>query len=144
MTGEGDAGDVGFLEGVASDGGAGNLPGDADDGDGVHLRGGESGDEVGGAGAGGGGADADFAGGAGVAVGGHGGGLFVADEDVAQLWVAGEGAVEGEHGAAGQAEDGIHAFPQQAFADDLRAGHFHLVATPGGGPGSIGRRFREA
>ena len=127
--GEGNAGDVGFLKGVAADGGARHLAGDGDHRDGVHHRAGNAGGQVGGAGAGGGGADADFAGGPGVAVGGHGGGLFVADQDVAQLGVAAEGAVKGQHRAAGQAENNIHSFLEQAFTDDFRAGQFHQFSS---------------
>ncbi len=55
----------------------------------------ESGDEVGGAGAGSGAADADLAGGACVTFGGEAGVLFVAHEDVADVAVV-EGVVEGE------------------------------------------------
>ena len=70
--------------------------------------------EVGGAGAGGGAADADLAGGAGVAFGGEGGILLVADEDVADVVVV-EGVVEGERDAAGVAEDAVDALACQAF-----------------------------
>ena len=112
--GAGDAEGVGFLEGVAADELAGDLAGDGDDGDGVHHGVDEAGDEVGGAGAGGGAADADLAGGAGVAFGGEGGVLLVADEDVADVVVV-EGVVEGEGDAAGVAEEAIDAFAGQAF-----------------------------
>ncbi len=80
--GQGDAGDVDFLEGVGAEDFRGDLAGDRDHGDGIEHGGGDAGDEVGGAGAGGGHADADAAGGAGVAIGHVRGALLVADEDV--------------------------------------------------------------
>ena len=43
---QGDAGRVGLLEGVASDGPPGNLSGDRHDRDGVHVRGRQAGHEV--------------------------------------------------------------------------------------------------
>ena len=127
--GESNAGDVGFLKGVAADGGARHLAGDGDHGDGVHHCAGDAGSQIGGAGAGGGGADADLAGGPGVAVGGHSGGLFVAYQDMAQLGVAAEGAVKGQHRAAGQAEKDLDSFLEQAFTDDFRAGQFHQFSS---------------
>ena len=127
---QGDAGDVGFLEGVAPDGGARHLSGDADDGHRVHLRRHQACNQVGGSGPGGGGAYSHFASGPGVAVGGHRGGLLVAYQDVTQLGIAGQRAVERQYSAAGQSENRVHAFPQKAFADDFRAGHFHSKATP--------------
>ena len=75
--GLGNAKDVGFLKGVASDEGPRYLAGDGDDGRGVHERGCQSCDQVGCAWAAGGDAYADFACSAGVAIGGMGGGLFV-------------------------------------------------------------------
>ena len=50
-------------------------------------------------------ADADLAGGAGVAVGGVGGALLVADQDVAELGVVAPDVVERQDHAAGVAED---------------------------------------
>ena len=61
------------------------LAGDRDERDRVALGGVEAGDEVGAAGTGGAGADADLAGRSGVAVGGVGGALFVAGDEVLDL-----------------------------------------------------------
>ena len=108
--GQGDAGDVDFLEGVAAEDFGADLAGDGDDGDGVEHGGGDAGDEVGGAGAGGGDADADLAGGAGVAVGHVRGALLVADEDVVDGELA-QGVVDGEDGSAGVAEDVVTPSP---------------------------------
>ena len=92
--GQGDAGDVDFLEGVRAEDFAGDLAGDADHGDGVEHGGGDAGDEIGGSGAGGGDGYADFARGTGVAVGHVRGALLVADEDVADGELA-QGVVGG-------------------------------------------------
>ena len=63
-------------------------------GDGIEVGIGDAGDQVGGARAGGGQADAHLAGGPGIAVGGMGGALLVAHQDVAQLRVLRQGIVE--------------------------------------------------
>ena len=94
--GQGDAGDVGLLEGVLADGLAGDLAGDGHHGHGVHHGVGQAGDEVGRPRAGGGPAHADVAGGARVAVGGVGGRLLVPYQNVAKSGVLGEGLVERE------------------------------------------------
>ena len=120
--GEGDAGDVDFLEGVGAEDFGRDLAGDRDDGDRVEHGGGEAGDEVGGAGAGGGHADADAAGRAGVAVGHVGGSLLVADEDVVDGGEFAEGVVDGEDGAAGVAEDGGGAFAGEGGPEDFGSG----------------------
>ena len=60
-----------------------DVAGDEHHGGGVHIGGGDAGDQVGGAGAGGGEAHAHLAGGAGIAVGGVGSALLVGGEDVA-------------------------------------------------------------
>ena len=83
--------------------------------------GGDAGDEVGGAGAGGGHADADLAGGARVAVGHVRGALLVAHEDVADGELA-QRVVDGQDGAAGIAEDGGDALADECGPDDLGAG----------------------
>ena len=119
--GQGDAGDVDFLEGVGAEDLGGDLAGDADDGDGVEHGGGDAGDEIGGAGAGSGDGNADLARGAGVAVGHVRGALLVADEDVADGEFA-ERVVGGQDGAAGIAEDLGDAFADQRGPEDLRAG----------------------
>ena len=64
-------------------------------------------------------ADADPAGDPGVAVGGVGAALLVADEDVAQLGVVAEDVVEGQDHAAGIAEEDVDALAQERLADDV-------------------------
>ena len=119
----GDAGDVGFLEGVGADQGAADLPGDRDDGDGVHLRVGQRGDEVGGAGTRGGHHHADLAGGVGVSAGGVPGALLVADQHVAELHRVEQRVVDRQHGAAGDAEDDVDVEFLERADDGLGARH---------------------
>ena len=118
-----DAADVGFLERVGADGAAGHLTGDGDDGHRVHVRVGQRGDEVRGAGAGGGHADADPAGDHRIALGGVAGTLLVADQDVADLLGVEQRVVRGEDRAAGDAEDDLDAGVLQRPHEALRAGH---------------------
>ena len=134
--GAGDAGGVGFLEGVVADEVGGDLAGEADDGDAVHEGVDEAGDGVGRAGSGGDEDAADAAGAAGVAFGGVDGGLFVADEDVADAVLLVERVVDGEDGTAGVAEDGVDALVAQRAEEDLGAaggGRFGAVADGSGG-----------
>ena len=120
--GAGDAEGVGFLEGVAADELGVHLAGDGDQRDGIHHGVDQSGNQVGGAGAGGGAADADLAGGAGIAFGGEAGVLFVADEDVADVVIV-EGVVEGDGDAAGVTEEAVHAFADEAFEEHFGSAH---------------------
>ena len=83
---------------------AADLSGDRNDRNGVHLRVGQRGHQVGGAGTGGRHADTDLAGGLCVSGGGVTGTLLVADEDVADLLRVEERVVDREDGAAGNAE----------------------------------------
>ena len=100
----GDAGDVDFLKGVGAEHFAADLAGDADDRRRIEHGGGDAGDHVGCAGAGGGHGDADSARGARVAVGHVRGALFVADEDVVELGFA-QRVVDGKNRAARIAEN---------------------------------------
>ena len=106
--GQGDAGDVGLLEGVEPDEMAAHLSGDGHHGHAVHVGVGDGGDQVGGAGAGGGQADAHLARGPGVAVGRVARALLVPDQDVVDVEIV-EGVVEG---------------------DDLPPGKPNMVSTP--------------
>ena len=64
-------------------------------------------------------ADADLAGDAGVAVGGVGAALLVADEDVADLGVVAEDVVERQDHAARVAEEDVDALADERLADDV-------------------------
>ena len=140
-----DALDVRLLEAVAADQRADHLPGDADQRHGVHEGVGDAGDEVRRARAGGAVADARLAGDARVGVGGVGGALLVLHQVVLdrvflRLDAFGDGAnadaavlehvVEGQVGAAGQAEDGVDAFAQEGFHHHLCAGIQFVLCSP--------------
>ena len=49
--------------------------------------------------------------------------LFVSDQDVAQGRILNQSVIGRQDGPTRVAEDGIHAFSQQAFDGDLRTGH---------------------
>ena len=117
-----DAEGVGFLKRVAADQLGGDLAGDGDDGDGIHHGVHQAGDQIGGAGAGGGAADAHLAGGSRIAFGREGGVLLVPHQDVADGVIV-EGVVERQRDPAGVAEDAIYVFADQAFQQNLCAGH---------------------
>ena len=126
--GHGDSGDVHLLEGVLADEVLADVAGDEHHGGGVVVGGGDSGDQVGGPGAGGGEAHAHLPGGPGVAVGGVGRALLVGGEVVVDLLVIAvklKLVVDVEDGAAGVAEHRVHPLLQQAFHDDLGPFHPH-------------------
>ena len=106
---QGDAEDIGFLEGATADGGGGNLTGDGDHGNGVHKGISDSRDQVGRSWTGGGHDDADFAGGASIAFGHEGAALFVARENGADLFRSGKGLVKHHAGPAGVGKNGVDA-----------------------------------
>ena len=122
----GDAGDVALLEGVGADGGGGHLAGDHDQGDRVHEGVGQGGDDVGGARARGDHGHAGPAGDLGVALGHVAGALLVADQDVADRRVD-DGVVDGQDGAAGEAEHDLHLLHLEALDEGLGSGEFHRV-----------------
>ena len=114
--GDGDAGDVGLLEGVAADHCPRHLAGDRHHGHRVHIGVGQAGDQIGGAGAGGGETDADAPGDPGIGIRGVYRPLLVADKDMAQLRVLGQRMIQRQYLAAGITEDDVDAFLEQAFA----------------------------
>ena len=116
-----DAGDVDLLERVLADERPGHVAGDRDHRHGVQLRGGDAGDEVGGAGAAGAHAHADLAAGPGVAVGRVGAALLVPDEDVPDLGVVAEDVVDREDDAAGVAEQRVRALADERLHEGVRA-----------------------
>ena len=126
--GHGDAGDVHLLEGVLADQVLAHIAGDEHHGGGVQIGGGDAGDQVGGAGAGGGEADPHLSRRPGVAVGGVGGTLFMSGQDVPDLLAIAvelELVIDVQNGAAGVAEDSVNALLQQAFHQNLGCGHSH-------------------
>lgn len=116
-----DADDVRLLEGVGADRLGGDLAGDRDQRDGVHVRVGDRGDQVRGAGTGRGHADADLAGGLRVAGGGVVGPLLVADQDVTDLLRVHHRVVRGEDGTSRNPEDGVAPHLFERADEGLRA-----------------------
>ena len=99
----------------------GHVPGDRDHRDRVEHRRADAGHEVGRARAGGAHADADLAGHPGVAVGGVGAALLVANEHVPELGVVAEDVVERQDHAARVAEHDVDALAEERLADDVGA-----------------------
>ena len=118
-----DADGVALLEGVVADQVRGHLAGDAHDGNGIHQRIGEAGDGIGGAGAGRDQHHADLAGRAGIAFGGVHRAALLAHQDVLDLLLLEQLVVDRQHGAAGVAEDVLHALVGQRLDDHLGARH---------------------
>ena len=114
-----DAVDVDLLERVLADEDARHVAGDRDHRDGVEERGADARDEVRGAGSGRAHADADAARHPGVAVGGVGAALLVADEDVADLRVVAEDVVQRQDHAARVAEEDVDPLAHERLADDV-------------------------
>ena len=113
----------------------GDVAGDRDHRDGIEEGGPDPGHEVRRARPGRAHADADLAGDPGVAVGGVGAALLVADEDVAQLGVVAEDVVEGQDHAARVAEEDVDALEEERLADDV---------GPDPGPASAAARRRAS
>ena len=103
----GDAGDVGFLEGVGADQPTADLTGDGHYRDRVHVGIGQRRDQVGGAWARRRHAHADFAGGVRISTGRMARALLVADQHVSQLLRVEKRVVDRQHGTAGDAEDDV-------------------------------------
>ena len=51
--------------------------------------------------------------------------LLMANQDMTQLWILGQRLVQREYRASREAEDNVHALPDQAFANHLRAVFYH-------------------
>ena len=93
---------------------------------GIHVCGGQPGNEVQRAGPGGGEHDAWLAAGAGVAVGHVRGPLLVPDQDVFELGMLGQVLVDGQVGAARVAEDVLDTLALQRLQDHVRSGQLGL------------------
>jgi hypothetical protein len=128
----GNADRVGFLKRVVADQVRRYLAGDHHHRDRVHVRGGDAGHGVGGAGAGRDQHHARLTGGARVAVGRVRGRLLVAHQDVLDVLLAVQGVVDVQHGATRVAEYVPHALIAQETDDDFGAGEFHVGLRMGG------------
>ncbi len=108
--GSGDADRIHFLKGIIADQRGGHLAGDDHHRNGVHIGRGDTGDRIGDARAGSDQHRAGFAGGAGIAVGGVGGGLFVAHQHMFDIILDVDGIIDMQHRAAGIAKQVFDAF----------------------------------
>ena len=123
----GDTDDIGFLERIGADGAHAHLAGDDHHWDGIHVGVSDSGDHVGGAGAGGDDAYADLAGGHSVAFGRMACSLLVAGEHETELGVLVDGIVDRQDGSARNAEHVLDAQILQRTDQRLCAGHLFTV-----------------
>ncbi len=122
----GDAGDVHFLEGVPAQQRHRHIARDGHHRDGIHIRRGNAGDQIGRAGAGGGEAHPHLSGGPGISVGRVGGALLVGGHhmpDPAAVFI--KGVIDVEHRPAGIAEHGIDPLLEQTFHQYVRTVSFH-------------------
>ena len=113
-----------------------HLPGDGDDGRAVHVRRGETGHEVGRAGARGRHAHAGTAGSAGVAVGRVGGGLLVPHQHVPSSGYSGQRVIERHDRSAGISEEEVRRPPRRGpgrgFGSRVRTlSHSHAPQVDG-------------
>ena len=117
--GEGNAENIGFLEGASADGSRGDLAGDGNHRNGVHVGIGDTRDEIGGAWAGSGHHDADFAGRARIAFGHESSTLFMAGKNGTDLFGAGERLVEHHACTTGIGEDGVDAGVLESLDEEI-------------------------
>ena len=117
----GDSVDIDLLEGVLAQKGQGHVAGDRDHGDTVHVCSGDTGDQIGRAGAAGGEAYAHLSGGARIAVRRVGGALLMGCQimiDLVSLFI--KCVIYIQDRTAGISEHCIHTLLEQAFDDDIR------------------------
>ncbi|CAH2600075.1 protein of unknown function [Rhodovastum atsumiense] len=131
--GAGDAGGVGFLEGVVADQVRRHLAGEADDGNAVQQRIHQSGHRIGGARAAGHQHHAHLAGGAGIALGGVHGRLFMAHQDVADGVLLEQRIVDRQDRSAGVTEYDLYTLILERTQENLGA-----WGGVGGGGGDLG------
>ena len=119
------AGDIHLLEDVPAQQAGGHLPGDRHQGDRIHISGGNAGDEVGGAGAGGHDAHAGLSRDPGIARGHMSGILLGPNQGIADPGCRHQRIHNGTDGGAGVAENAFYPFPQEALHQNLCACHLH-------------------
>ena len=122
----GDTHRIDFLERIGTDHRGRHLPGQDHHRDGIHVGRGDTGHGIGRTGTGGDQHHTDLAGRARIAIGGMGGGLLVAHQDVTHLFLLEDGVIDMQHGAARVTPDVLHAFVFQCLNDDFGTTEFHL------------------
>jgi hypothetical protein len=133
-----DTANIGLLERISSDGGAGHLAGHRHHGDGVHVRVGDRRNEVRRTWTARRHAHAYPAGGKRVTLGSVTSTLFVAHQDVAQDRRVQQRVVRRQNRATGDTEDGVHPGHLQGTHQTLGSGHLFAHRSPLLGPGSPG------
>ena len=118
------ASDVSLLEGISADRCTPDLASNRNHGNRVHHRRRETGDQVSRTGARGRDRYAHFARSARETVRCMGRALLMPDQDVAQLRIATQHAVEREDRTAREAEHQVNTLVEKCFADDLAASQF--------------------
>ena len=127
--GPGDADGVALLEGVVADQMRRHLAGDAHQRNRIHQRVGQRRHHVGGAGSRGHQHHAGLAGRARIALGGVAGALLVPHQDVLDLALLENLVIDRKHGAAGIAEEVLHAMIDQRAHDHGGAGHLVRIVA---------------
>ena len=123
-----DTGNIDLLEAIGADDGIGNIAGDGHHGDGVQISGGDAGDQVGSAGAGGGDTHAHLTGGTGIAVSSVGSALLMGGQHMLQLaLVFIKGVINIDDLTAGIAEHNIDPLLDQSSHDNIRTGQLHRI-----------------
>ena len=120
-----DSDGVAFLECIIADQMGRDLPGDHHQWDGIHQGVGQAGHSIGRARAGGHQNDARLAGRARIAFGGMDRALLVPHEHMDQLIVLEQRIIDGQHRAAGIAENVAYALVFERANHDFRPGQFH-------------------
>src|SRR5690554_436150 len=118
----GHADDVGFLESVLANQMTGDLATQHHHGNRIHVGGGNSGNRIGGTGAGGDQHDTGFARGTGITVGGVSRGLFVAHQDVLDLVLTEQRIINMQRSTARITINIFDAFILQESGNHIRAG----------------------
>ena len=122
-------GDVHLLEDIPAQQIAGHLPGNGHHGDGVHIGGGDAGDQIGRPRAGGDHTHPYLAGDAGIARGHVPGVLLGAHQGISDLRVLLQHVYNGADGGSGIAEDVVHLLPQKAFDQCLCSIHGNVTSV---------------
>ena len=114
-----DADRIGLLKRIGTNQMGRHLAGNADHRNGVHQRIGEAGHRIGGTGAGSNEHNTAFAAGTGIALRRMGRALFMANENMLNIFLLEQFVINRQHSPAGIAENMLHAIIAQGLQDDL-------------------------
>ena len=114
-----DADRIGLLKCIGTNQMGRHLAGNAHHGNGIHQRIGQAGHRIGGTGAGSNKHNTAFAAGTGIALRRMGRALFVADENMLNIFLLEQFVINRQHSATRIAENMLHAIIAQRLQDDL-------------------------